>query len=372
MTKIRPDKKVGINWKNRQVLREIAAIRDREAQASYSPSYSAIEIQSSTSVHMARQVEIMKSLEKLRREKPGLIKVELTKQKEKFSRDRFLGPQLPIPWTANSDNVDGSRKKSLKEDFVPKKARKVVKDADADADDSPTESVMELLRERQRRWNLPSDKNGIYEDDVPEYRDTTVAYLRSSLSGIVVNKSTVVMKSPKANEDRSAAVFPIDKETSKLDFLAPQLQTDWIDVQNSRTYRHKSPAARMDVRPGREKREVRRKGQIRSIAFDNPEIGVDPLGPGIYDPLHGRSFGSEAMGNVSFQAAVSRQDAIGPQGQKPIRIVEEEREIRVNDGEELDLDHAAARDGDRVRKDKVKNIVLYDQVRYLKFILNCT
>lgn len=81
---------------------------------------------------------------------------------------------------------------------------------------------------------------------------------------------------------------------------------------------------------GREQVEIKRKGQIRTKAFDSPLRPVDNMGPGRYE--------TEDMANTtrkgrlgeafvpSFAAGLPREEAVGPRGERPAAAVDFERQ----------------------------------------------
>ena len=368
---IRPDVKVGVTWRNRQILREITAIKHRERQASYDPQYTLIERRAEASVHMEKEVAVKESIQKLKTSKPGLLKVVEEKLREERARDQFLGPQLPVPWFPESYSRVSQRDMPGDEE-----ADQSHEGGDSGVE-SPTEEVKSLLRSRQRRRRrsgrdseaadyAKDDRLG-HDGDIDELPDTTVAYLRSSLTGAPSHKPSVNYRPPSKSDVRApdlilplGGVDPI--VVANRPFLTTQVHPDWKEEGEARANKHKTPAQRLDKHVGREEVEIKYKGEVLTRDFNRPNRAVDPLGPGVYDVQDGKRFGEHVTGQQPFHQMTARSDAVGPRGERPEAAVAEERALVIEMGDELDVDAIAARDSERMRKDVVPAVRLYRQV----------
>eukprot|EP01041_Mallomonas_annulata_P003189 gene3189-6290_t len=350
---IASDKKVGVNWKNRQILRERAAEEERIRQLAYDVEYGQVEQRPQVRVNMAQEVAVKESLHKRFLEKPGLAEVEAAKFREKTSRDRFLGPHLQVPWVYGANKGPGMG--------VGVGVGTADETALDDGEESPTEEVMAILR---RRGGMDVHDNAAATAKDELFDDTTAAYLKSSYSGALSKReAAATMRIPMPHEERNPDLNNISMEFMNRDYLEPQLPIDWKAEGEARKHRHKNPAAKLNLRPGRESITIKRKGDVRISEFDKPIEAYDSMGPGVYDVMAGRAFG-EGVSAPDFNTALTREQVIGPDGERPDGIVQDENEMRMMYGDELIVDATVTKDSEKVKRSKVRYPKLYEKERY--------
>jgi hypothetical protein len=182
---IRPPTQVGVDWRNRKIMRERQAERDRLAQGGgYEVNHSLVE-RRTLGVDLGEGSHPSKA-----QDKPGVRRVLAAKAEEDRAREKFYGPQLHVNWV---------------DDRHAQRAGKEEEDEDMD-------EVVRFLADRQKRD--PHD---------PRLAEAvTAAFLRSSYTAAPAVKA-LVMRPDSGPTARSAAER--DKE-----FIGPQLQVGWCGV----------------------------------------------------------------------------------------------------------------------------------------------
>jgi hypothetical protein len=229
-------------------------------------------------------------------EKAGIMPPTARRALEAASRDRFLGPQLPVPWG---------------EDRLP--PRKAWDEEDDDGDESPTEEVMALLK--RRGGGEGSDGGDVATNKKKrDGSDITEAFLRSSFAGAPTkNAPAVAMRAPTKHDTRKLVERELTEEEKNRDYLPTQVHHDWTSAEK----RDGGRALVMDIVPGRDVVKVHSKGVVDRVLFNEGiRRGTSDMGPGMYDA--GPKFGEGVKGGVvDFENFVAREDAVGPRGERP-------------------------------------------------------
>lgn len=253
------------------------------------------------------------------------------KQFDIIASHRNYGPQLPVQWA--SDNNKNTRSNNKYDDTT-----------NADGYESPTEEVNRILAQRNNSLDNNNSSNTAMET---EY---TKAYLKSSYSGTLIPKgTTILMNKPKTESLKR--YIDHSEDLNDLEFIGPQLQSDWIKESEKRDIKYKSQAIKMDLVPGREKIKLHQKGIVEVIDFASKIIPEDNMGPGYYDAnSHLLIANSENnKGVVPFSKVISRADQVGANGEKPETILNElakldkdNMDLYIND--QVDIDYSRAKD----------------------------
>ena len=92
-----PATPAGVDWRNRKILRQRAAERDRLAQGRvYDVNHALVEKRVSVRVDMKAELLVQEKLQKQLQDKPGLRKVKAAKIQAEQARETFYGPQVGI------------------------------------------------------------------------------------------------------------------------------------------------------------------------------------------------------------------------------------------------------------------------------------
>lgn len=224
---------------------------------------------------------------------------------EAAARDKFLGPQLPVPWGEDRlpprhawSEDDGGNGDGKEEGYV-----------------SPTDEVMALLRSRGGGKDVPVLRSSTDGMKRHQNDDTTDAFLRSSYAGAPTKTApAVAIRPPTKHEARKIGERELTEEERNRDYLATQLHRDWKSTDRKDTA-HK--ALLMEIASGRETVRIQAKGVVDKILFNEGiRRGTDNFGPGMYDT--GPGFGENVKGGVvDFDNYVARDDVVGPRGERP-------------------------------------------------------
>ena len=92
-----PATPVGVDWRNRKILRQRAAEKDRLAQGRvYDVNHTLVEKRTLVRVDMKAELLVQEKLQKQLQDKPGLRKVKAEKIHAEQARETFYGPQVGI------------------------------------------------------------------------------------------------------------------------------------------------------------------------------------------------------------------------------------------------------------------------------------
>ena len=331
-----------LDWRSRMVLRERALEERRQADAreahDVERALTALEPARPKSAPLfSRQVAAAASTRKRITDKPSVQAVLDEKREAERRRDKFYGPQLQVAWGE-----------------FPQGAGPEGADNDS-GDESPTEDLNRLLS----RSNNAGAGAGAGESE----RDTTAAYLRSSLAAPTA-RAAVIMRPPPEPQSRAALCRDPEPEPQ---FLGPQLPVDWTAATAARDQSHKNRAILMDAQIGRKSVRVRQKGEVQVLEFGDGRWQTDPMGPGYYDPaLPGDDIADGAKGAVPFAMLAAREDALGPDGERPTAYLGDIADVAGEAWlakEFMDLDYGDAKDR-KVNKTTRKGISLYGKERH--------
>jgi len=372
-----------LGWRSRLVLRE-RALQDAQAAAARAERSAGVDKaltvlesgRSNAAPLLAREAAAHASTKKRLAEKPGVLAVMHDKREAERARDKFYGPQLPVPWAMEGDgglgtNYAGSRAASRTGSrAADKEGMDDYDDFDDDDDDdsrggrdqSPGEQVRRLLS-----GNVNNSKSVIVGGGKHAESDTTSAYLRSSLAAPAA-RASVIMR-PSVDPNRSSRAQLVRTPSPEPEFLGPQLPVDWLAAANARDQSHKNRAILFDAVPGREVVRVRQKGEVQISRFGDGLRQTDDMGPGFYDADHPLypDVAEGAKGVVPFARLTARDEVVGPDGERPtayegeIADVAEEAWLRR---EMFDLDYGEARDAAKEKKTTRKGIVLHARERH--------
>lgn len=218
----------------------------------------------------------------------GIIPASQRRAQEVLQRDYYLGPQLQVAWEED---------------------RLIKPNLDYDSgNESPTEEVLKLLKKRNN------------EQPLPKVSETSEAFLKSSYSGALTTKPATIQMNQVSKTDirKIGGEKELSEEEKNRGYLPTQLHQDWgSNIESSSNYKGK--VIQMDIIPGRETKKVIQKGVYETIPFDQaPRVRYDEVGPGEYDIDIGRRLGENIpTGMIDFNRYVSRNDMIGPNGEKP-------------------------------------------------------
>lgn len=252
---------------------------------------------------------------------PRVAQVLAEREMSKYERDKYYGPQLPVPWVVENKNQTNQVDNGY---------------------DSEMEEVMQIIRNR--------DPNKSSDVKTKVTSETAENYMRSIYSG-TMTKSTVMMRK---SEEKEFMKLPEGPQ----DFLGPQLPYDWTELNKGQ-----GRALRMDLGKGRDEVKVHGKGLVQVIEFADINVDDDDqIGPGRYETS--TRFGEDAKG-VPFKLNVSRRDAFGPHGELP-ESAQEPLAAAIGDSyfdvDMLDIDYAIAKD--EATKKPIKGLPLYQKDRY--------
>lgn len=353
---ITPDVKKGVNHRNRAYIAKLNAEKAMVSRIGYYDlQYDQTDKKVHVSVAMEKEVQSTKKTKEML-DSAGIVTAAQRREQERIQRDsRYLGPQLQAPW--GKDVLD----RDLQRDNV-----------DSDRSDSPTEELNRLLskKDRERRkhesfgFMAPIGRQSRIEDDTH-----TEAFLRSSFAGIN-NTPGVVLRPPTKNDNRHVVDRELTEEERSMQYLSTQVHKDWGELINENKYKN---AVKMDGMHGREEIIIHAKGIIEKREFnDGLDYVTEGPGPGLYDPDSQIRFGVNVKSGVAFGDAISRDDIVGPNGEKP-------RETLVGKGnrndfyddimqdEELDLDMIKAKEKNMKR---VQGVELYKKVCIIIVVLS--
>ena len=92
-----PATPAGVDWRNRKILRQRAAEKDRLAQGRvYDVNHTLVEKRTTVRVDMKAELLVQEKLRKQMQDKPGLRKVKAEKLHAEQARGTFYGPQVGI------------------------------------------------------------------------------------------------------------------------------------------------------------------------------------------------------------------------------------------------------------------------------------
>lgn len=312
----------------------------------YEKKYDIVEKTPRAPVKMEREVQAVSKTQAMLA-KAGIMPPTARRALETANRDRFLGPQLPVPWG---------------EDRLP--PRKAWYEDNDDGNESPTEEVLDLLKKRGARVNSVDEDNVLTKKNRDGSADITEAFLRSSYAGAPTkNAPAVAMRAPKKHDARRLIERELTEEEKNRDFLPTQLHHDWAS-----TDRDGGKALDMDIVPGRDVVKVLSKGVVDRVLFNEGiRRGTGDMGPGVYDA--GPKFGEGVKGGVvDFENFVAREDAVGPRGERPAAVLSnrELEEEGLYYKEEVIVDAISAKQKQLKREPVVK---FSDRVRQSPFII---
>ena len=256
----------------------------------YHINYNATEINSHNVVSMSQQVAAQKSTIAMISKRPGVARAIAERKRDDTARgDRFLGPQLPVQWAAPRDICSHAKK-----DFI----------------------FENTLRTLSRGDEAEKTKLNQLEDPF------TSAFLQSSYT-VAPRHKTVTIRPPTPLSQRFSGV-----ETSALiaaanrDFIGPQLPRDWAAEARKRENLIKGLALDMYKNLGRDKINIKQKGEIDVKGFNDlierPEILTSPeLDQITARSGNGKLFLQSPKGFVNFASAIGRHDVVGPRGERP-------------------------------------------------------
>jgi len=337
-----PKSHADMDWKTRKIMRARRAAEEAEAAGVlYNVSRLLVEPRNKTSVAMEAQVVAHSNTKKQLLENPAVLKVAADKLAAERARDKFYGPQLHVPWTTTAPT-------SSSEDS---------------GDESPTEEVNRLLSTRLGNNSSNSSSNNNYNNYNSTEDPHALAYLRSSFASSRV--PSAIIRDSKTTHSRVPSVAQVEAATTK-DFIGPQVPVDWLAAADSRDQRHKHQAIRFDLGPGRDEVRIRQKGEVDVRPFSEHKTANDePLGPGFYDVDVGKGVGEGPVKGVPFKLFVSRENAIGPNGELPESALGELADV-VDDAylanDRLDVDYGDAKD--KAKKKRVQHVPLYTRDRH--------
>jgi hypothetical protein len=289
--------------------REAERIEEEANRNTYDVNLDLVERRSVVMVNMVAESQSRESMKKMLASKPGVIEAIYEKSRP---RDVLYGPQLPVAW-------------------VPDRFQTV-----DDGEASPTREVMKLLRREQ-------------DAGIDSYESSTARnYLRSTLAGAITSKPTAIIR-----EDNPTQSKKVDEEDPEIEALGP---IDWLEEMNKREAYYKNNALRMDVNRGRDEVHVHSKGVVEVNEFSSSHLPARDQ-PVSSSHVNYPAFGSDAKGIFPFDKYLSREDAIGPNGEPPISSWNEEEE-------RLDMDRDQVLDNEHLVKKRAPNIVLYRKDRF--------
>ena len=338
-------KPTAMDWKSRMLLRQRRLEEEEEEQRRvYSPKRALVEPRSKAPAGMERQVASRAATKRRLDSKPGVAAVMLDKQEAERARHKFYGPQLPIPWGGVGVGNDNG-------------------------DESPTEEVSRLLTRSQSdaRPSRRHGKGGIGSAETDT--DATLAYLRSSLAAPASRAAVVMRPAPEVSNQSLLALHESALPTH--DFLGPQLQVNWAAESEARDKAHKNKAILFDAQPGRARVSVRQKGEVHVKEFDDWRARpTEPLGPGYYDADKVSAIGDDAKGAVIFSKFVSREEMVGPEGERPTAyeggIEDVATELAWLAPDRLDFDYGNAKDRKEISESSKRGLALYGKERHPK------
>lgn len=346
VTKHRPtvkmvgDEKKGITFKNRNITRKLNAERSMIAMLGpYDVKYDQVEKRPAVGVAMEQEV-VAAQKTKLMLDEAGIITANQRREQERAMRDgKFLGPQLQVPW-------------------VPNRLHAKV-DKEGSDSDSPTEEINGLLENRDRHRKNTKGRGGSklvddIERDIENVEETeyTKAFLRSSYSGGIQHKPTLILRQSTNKNDRGIHQRELSEEEKAREYLSTQVHHDWTEALENKY----KTVARMDDMVGREEIIVHAKGII-----EKREFGVlyptDGPAPGEYDTDALIRFGVNVKSGVSFKNTIAREDLVGPNGEAPPNNADVSRMLDID--EVVDIDAMAAKEK---KMKRVQGVVLYKKV----------
>lgn len=333
---ILPDKKVGIDYKNRSAIMHMLNEREKiKGIGYYDTDASVIEKRVATAVAMSQEVTSRKKTEDKISSKPGVAHVKVAKEREKIANEQFLGPQLQVPWGVAPESGPHKRQKQQDDEY----------------EDPDMNEVYGILHMKRDKYSSPS-----------RYSEYSEAYLRSSLVGIDRGTGIIPMNRNMKTE-RDMGIKKLSAAELERDYLSTQVHQEWGAREGDSSAPSGANLLRLDRAPGRETKKVKRKGAIEIVDFNAPIRNFDEHGPGQYGPDDLLEFGRSVSGVAAFKDAVSRSEAVGPAGQPSEAAQERYRKVQLElEGGELDLAAETAKDGNR--KEPPKAFTLYTQDRF--------
>ena len=278
--------------------------------------YSQVEIGPRIGVTMEREVKARQEIREMISSKPGVVQALMEKRHAETARsDRFYGPQLPVAWAASPPRRWGENggKKVAGRGQTGQGQRPYNDEERGESEDSDEESVADMLAEVHKisrsgkEQQLQQQQQQQQEEEKKKEDPHTYAYLTSSLAVPRPALGGVIMRPPPApkREER--------EESSKFDFIGPQLPIDW----GKKSEKGKAMVGPLDMRSamGRDDMKVIKKGQSMLIPFNAPlsSLPKSSLGPGEYDVLGEKRIGGNVKG-VAFHKVIARDDQVGPRG----------------------------------------------------------
>lgn len=336
--------------------------------------YAAVERRPQVRVSMAAEAEARKSSQDRIASKVGVQRAISEKAQGEKAREKFYGPQLPVPWVPEErggGGGSGGGGGGLVRSSSRGKRRGEEGGNEEEEEMDPIEEVLQLLRARRGEGiaegaHTTADARATAAEEAA----SAAAFLRSSLGGGALKVPTAIMRKPRPHERRDAALGPGSDINKDLAFIGPQLPLDWVAEEYSRAQRHKSPAMRIDLNTGRDVIKIPQKGFKYVDEFTDGTVHkVDDIGPGKYDIDSGMRIGENAKGFVEFEKGVAREDVIGPNGERPqwtdVPLAHAIDDEYYHD-HQLDIDYGIAKDAAKQYKDQ--GIELYKQVNNLSLL----
>ena len=306
-----------------------------------------VEARSKVAVNMSVEGRAAEARRQFLLSKPGVSSVLAERKIGDKAKDRVYGPSLQVQWGGGDEGMPD------------------------EGYESPGTELKRMLKRKDAGLPVLDDSN--YE--------TTEAFLRSSHA--VPRASTAVdMNAPKHQPDPRIAQVLAQR---KLDARREKgLESDVYVPPDALDDLASKPglAVKFDLSHGRDSIKVLGKDQTIVSTFNDYKISafeLDPHGPGALEGLEEArdavGKGSKAKG-VAFSRLVSREDAIGPNGEAPISAQEAFWMAAMGAGDEgadyeellmqemLDLDYGISKDKYLELKKKSKTFKLYERERH--------
>jgi len=305
-----------------------------------------VEARPKGAVNMSVETRAAEARRQFLQSKPGVMNALAERKAGDKAKDRVYGPSLQVQWGGGDENMPD------------------------EGYDSPGSELKRMLKRKEAGLPVLDDAN----------HDTADAFLRSSHA---VSRATAAVDMNAARhipEPRIAEVL----EQRKLDARREKgLESDVYVPPDALEELANKPglSVKFDLSHGRDTVKVLAKDQTVVKTFNDHRISAfesDPHGPGAYEGLEEArdaiGKGNKAKG-VAFSKLVSREDAIGPNGEAPISATEAAwMEAMAGDEggfyedllmqEMLDLDYGVSKDKYLELKKKSKSFKLYSRERH--------